>query len=116
EPCSSSRKLVGYQYHGLRRDEEAAVLSKRGTMCHTVFASRDLAVVKGRSYVIADDGDRGGHKLMATYYPTLYRADANAWHAWQRGETLVRWCLDREVRILNDEVSLPTFESNRYQS
>ncbi|KAF4700845.1 hypothetical protein FOZ63_017652, partial [Perkinsus olseni] len=35
---------------------------------------------------------------------------------WQRGETLVGWCLDREVRILNDEVSLPTFESNRYQS
>ncbi|KAF4664625.1 hypothetical protein FOL47_005048, partial [Perkinsus chesapeaki] len=54
--------------------------------------------------------------------------DASAWHiawgseltasnlhrqAWQRGESLVDWCLDKGVRILNDDESLPTFESER---
>ncbi|KAF4649015.1 hypothetical protein FOL47_002547, partial [Perkinsus chesapeaki] len=33
--------------------------------------------------------------------------------AWQRGESLVDWCLDKGVRILNDDESLPTFESER---
>lgn len=53
EPCSGSSKLVGYQYHGLRKNEEACVLSKRGIPCHTVFAFRDLVVVKGSNFGIA---------------------------------------------------------------
>ncbi|EER19091.1 conserved hypothetical protein, partial [Perkinsus marinus ATCC 50983] len=146
EPCSASRKLVGYQYHGLRKNEEACILSKRGIPCHTVFASRDLVVVKGNNYGIASWYLHGTDmprrelalseldQVLSTWpvsVPLYICVDANAWHiawgseltasnlrrqAWQRGESLVDWCLEKGVRILNDDESLPTFESERYHS
>ncbi|EER08877.1 conserved hypothetical protein [Perkinsus marinus ATCC 50983] len=98
EPCSASRKLVGYQYHGLRKNEEACILSKRGIPCHTVFASRDLVVVKGNNYGIASWYFHGTDmprrelalseldQVLSTWpvsVPLYICVDANAWHiAW----------------------------------
>ncbi|KAF4728983.1 hypothetical protein FOZ62_026605, partial [Perkinsus olseni] len=146
EPAARCRNLRGFRYHGQRQGEEAAIISRFDLPCHTVLTARDVCIVRSTAYGAvslylhtADEARReealrvlhGALEAWPRGVPLLICADTNAWNTawgstvtaanryrpqWSRGDYLVQWCTERQIRILNDEVSLPSFESERHSS